>query len=168
MNRTLGIKMPRITTFLSAIGLIFLATSSAHAFKLKKLANPKKAAKEAKAKAKLKLARKACSKVGKDFKHKAGKNDRHYCLAKKINIPPKARVKPMCEKFNEGLIGFAITMPKGMKPYKCPKFLKARKKKNTMVCLRKFKMPKMLKKVKRVKAYCEKVNKGLLGFEFKF
>ena len=169
MNPTSRLRMPSMATLLSAVALFFLATGSAHAFKLKKFAkNPKKAAKEAKAKAKLKAARKACSKVGKDFFHKAGKKDTHYCLAKKINIPKKARVKPMCEKFHKGFIGLAVTMPKGMKPYKCPKFLKARKKKNTMVCLRQFKMPKILKKAKRVKAYCEKVNKGLIGFTFQF
>ena len=169
MNTTPRLRMPRVTTLIGAIALCFLATGTANAFKLKKFAkNPKKAANEAKAKAKLKVARKACSKLGKDFKHKAGKNDLHYCLAKKIKIPKKARVKPMCEKFTEGLIGFGITMPKGMKPYKCPKFLKPRKMKNTMVCLRQFKMPKILKKFKRVKPYCEKVNEGLLGIVFKF
>ena len=167
MNPTIRLRMPSVGTLLGAIALFFLATGTANAFKLKKLSNPKKAAKEAKAKAKLKAARKACSKVGKDFKHKAGKKNLHYCLAKKIKIPSKARVKPMCEKFNEGLIGFAVTMPKGLKPYKCPKFLKGRKMKNTMVCLRKFTMPKLLKKSKRVKPYCEKINKGIIGLVFK-
>ncbi|MEE2788563.1 MAG: hypothetical protein VX589_14565 [Myxococcota bacterium] len=160
--------MKLIRILLGAIACLSLTIGVSHAFKVKDLAKPKKALKKAKTKAEIKTARKICAKMGKAFKH-SHKGAMHYCLAKKLNIPKKSKVKPMCGEFNQGKLGFAVTVYKGMKPYKCPKFMPGKPtSKDTSVCMRTFKLPKIAKKVKRIKPYCKEINKGKIGISLKF
>ena len=96
------------------------------------------------------------------FKKSAGK-EVIYCLKSSISLPQED-VKAVCEKLDQGKMGFKWVSSKKTKGYQCPLGAKLIKQGKEQACM--FEEIKMPQKAQDLKPYCHYIHKGYFGFSY--